>query len=93
MNTRVVASSLVTVNHLAVVFEPFGGSESFGGSAKVVAILKKTGGCKFKSRQILRTSGGNPQAKWAMKPRPLPRLLLKSLLVEDNSSRDSYRTR
>ena len=84
-------SPLVTVNPLVVVFEPFGGSESFGGSDKVVGMLKKCGSCKVTSRQNLRTSGDNPQVKRAMKLRPLPRLLRKSLLAEDNSSGDSYR--
>ena len=73
------------------MFEPFGGSESFGGSDKVVGMLKKCGRCKVTSRQNLRTSGDNPQVKQAMKLRPLPRLLRKSLLAEDNSSGDSYR--
>ena len=48
--------------------EPFGVSEPYGGSAKVVVMLKNSGGYNLKSLQILRTSGGNPQVKRAMKP-------------------------
>ena len=58
VNPLVVVSPLVTVNPLVVVFEPF------GGSAKVVVKLKNPGGCNLKSRQILRTSGGNPETLW-----------------------------
>ena len=46
------------MNPMVVVFEPFGGSEPSGGCGKVVVMLKNSGGCNLKSRQIIRTSGG-----------------------------------
>ena len=56
-----VVSSLVTVKLLAVMFEHFVGCD------KVGVMLTNSGGCNLKSRQILRTSCGNPQLERAMK--------------------------
>ena len=56
-----VVSPLVTVKLLVVMFE------HFVGCAKVVVMLTNSGGCNLKSRQILRTSRGNPQVERATK--------------------------
>ena len=89
VNLLVVGCPFVTVNPLGVVFELFGSKVSLG-IDKVVVMLKNSGGCKLKSQQILRTSGGNLQLKRGMKLRPLLRLLLKFLLAEHNFTRDFY---
>ena len=60
-SSTLTGNSEPVVSPLVVMFE------HFVGCAKVVVMLTNSGGCNLKSRQILRTSRGNPQVERAMK--------------------------